>query len=471
MECPRTAPSVPRSINASISVQFLSFCTTKSLKERPAGVAGPCLRSSQAGLGARMARRCAGCGEPCGWHDCAVCKEPVHTSLVCDMVVSSGGDGVYSCSSCSTNAVRANEQAESGLMNSPSDSHEGAPSSLECAGCGERGADTHRCSVCAVACHSAEECAQVRLAADGSYKCEPCAVRLPQGVGPASTPRVTDTEPELPRGHLDVLPAPAAAASNISHEHFGVNSHPRNLSATIQAASATTAATVVAPGLDTLLQPMPQPGDRLKAGEKWGYVFDSCDGTTVHLVWDAHDDVAASYQKHRYTGMEGWQTFTCRDEPEDSKTHGGAVRDVLRASRGAKLPSAYLCGPSVKSRTWSLFHNYVPAVSVPGADPVADDVGLRTPFKAGEMVGYSSNAVFTLKNETEHDIPNIGEAHLMAFVLGASSNHQYSRRYALLSIEEHSPAIVLFLVKMMEVSATDKPESTLAALQPGEMLH
>ena len=409
------------------------------------------------------ARHCAGCGEEVGkssWHDCETCKQPVHTAIVCEMVTAVA-EGKYVCRGCERAAVPPTQN----LADSPPDSING---DLECAGCGVLCDGLQNCSVCRVVCHAADECREVSPNPEGGYTCGACVARTPQ-LGAAAAGAAADV---LPVAVVDLRAgvqggdatdgnashaAPSAMGSRPVEEQIV---RPRNLDGAMDSAHSA-GATDVNRGAILHTTCPPAVGTRLLSPTaKWGYVFEVLREGDVHdvlIAWDAIGDSPAAWEKRPFTGDEGWATYP-NEAPVTAIDHGD-IQDVLRDMSGAQLPFAFLCGPFVKSSPWSLFANYIPAVGSYGRGPVADSIGPRSAMRAGDFVTYDCDAIMLLQNQTEHDVPTKGEAHLLGVLVG--EDDRGSRRYALLTIEAYSPKLLMFLVPLMTV---EKSSNTGARL-------
>ena len=410
-----------------------------------------------------MARHCAGCGEGVGqssWHDCETCKQPVHTAIVCEMVTAVA-EGKYVCRGCEGAAVPPTQN----LADSPPDSING---DLECAGCGVLCDGLQNCSVCRVVCHAADECREVSPNPEGGYTCGACVARTPQ-LGAAAAGAAADV---LPVAVVDLRAgvqggdatdgnashaAPSAMGSRPVEEQIV---RPRNLDGAMDSAHSA-GATDVNRGAILHTTCPPAVGTRLLSPTaKWGYVFEVLREGDVHdvlIAWDAIGDSPAAWEKRPFTGDEGWATYP-NEAPVTAIDHGD-IQDVLRDMSGAQLPFAFLCGPFVKSSPWSLFANYIPAVGSYGRGPVADSIGPRSAMRAGDFVTYDCDAIMLLQNQTEHDVPTKGEAHLLGVLVG--EDDRGSRGYAILTIEAYSPKLLMFLVPLMTV---EKSSNTGARL-------
>jgi hypothetical protein len=393
-----------------------------------------------------MAKSCAGCGEELDgscWHTCERCERPVHTAIICDEVTDVA-EGKYVCSSCLQSSVLPAEIA------GVADLSNGDEGEMDCAGCGVRCEGLHSCSVCRVVCHSSEECSEIRSSSDGKLTCGGCAHRLgcagQAGGGSGEATAAADQT-------LEPVAATEALLAVCASKEATASLPPRNIAKDIQAAASTS----------HRWHP-PAVGKRLlSVAGRWGYVFEVTkvgNEYDVYIAWDQHHNQAPKWEQQQCGGPEWWDTFqpdaTAADPLARTQIH-----EVLRDVRGAKLPFAFLCSPCSKSSTWSLYATYLPAVQVDDELPVAEHLGPRAAMQAGDSVKYSSEAILILQNQTEHDIPKVGEAHLMGILVGQDQG--FVRRYALLTVEEYSPKIVLFLVPLLDLSLDCNPGARITA--------
>ena len=251
----------------------------------------------------------------------------------------------------------------------------------------------------------------------------------PTPVQHASTPALFGED-----GEQTATPPPSVAASSPAR-------------AAAPSVAASSPARAAAP-----LPPFPLAGDRISIGGERGVVIQANIKIPSQLAvvydrqplgWHLIDLLSPNMPRF---GSEGSHILLDEVELEFS------VRSVIRGSRGARLPTAYLLGPTRFSRIsptspqyWQFYGGISPAIAGPGGQ-VEIPISPRDEVTMGHHVQYHTTITcsWVVEDAAGDDTrPLEGEATLYAVLVGWDGNQR--RQYALLQ-PTAEPSGVLFLV-------------------------